>query len=178
MRIQLEVNSRLVKKVLISLVVILLVGTGAFVGYKKLANKNPLPLDIKQQLSFPTIYPKGSLQDGVNQDSISYHAAEKTLNYTVQAAGTEIILSEQPASGNSSKPNLVYYQSLGLHPVTEIQTDIGLAVLVNFYTSGDLNSVGQDAVLANNGTLLIAHPAKNLSPEAWKSFFNDLHLYK
>ena len=141
-------------------------------------NKSPLPASLKQQISFLAIYPTVTDKLSVDQTSLSYQSAAKTLTFTANYKDTAIIVSEQSAPGDTTNPDLVYYQSLGLHPVTEIQTKPGLAVIVNFYTAGNFDSVGQNAILAKDGTLVIAHPDSNLSPTSWKDFFNNFRIYK
>lgn len=139
---------------------------------------NPLPAAIKQQLSYPVIYPTASRQIIIDKSSYHYQSDQKILTYIVSYNGTKVVLSVQSAAGNSQDASLVYYQSLGLRPVGQIQTKLGLAVLVNFYATDNFASVGQDAILAKSGTLTIAHPEKNLTFEAWKDFINNLNISK
>jgi hypothetical protein len=142
------------------------------------SNKNPLPSDIKKQLGVPVIYPKTTKNTQVIPNSLKYQSSQRTLTFTVNDEGNNVIITEQPMLSSSTSPTLAYYQSIGLNPVTEIQTKIGLAVLVNFYTTGNYDSVGQNAVLASDGTLLVAHPSKNISAEDWKTFLNNFKQYK
>ena len=66
----------------------------------------------------------------------------------------------------------------GLHPVAQINSKNGLAVIVNFYDAGTFGSEGQNAVFVKDGTLLIAHPDGKISNEDWKSFFDNLKISK
>lgn len=178
MGLRLSIELKLSKPILLVIGAVIIITAMVFFGYKLTVNKNPLPQNIKNQIKFSVIYPKKSSVLKVNENSLDYKQSDKILSFSGNANDNNIIFTEQPAPGDSSTPTTSYYQSLGLHPAAQIQTKLGLAVLVNFYKSGSYDLVGQSAILANNGTLLIAQGNKKLDNETWKSLFNEFSLYK
>ena len=177
MRLQLDLDLDFFKQrwLRATLGVVVITIIGILLGMAILGNPDPVPLVVRQKLNSPVIYPKTTSQTTINQNSYRYQSAEKVLTFSVVSSGTSMVLSEQLAPNSTSSITQEYYELLGLHPIAEIQTKLGLAVLVNFYASGDFGEViGQDAALVDKGTLLIAQPAKQLSAETWKDFLDNL----
>lgn len=178
MRLRIPTALKNTKKVALVVASIIVVTVAVWLALQLVANQNPLPASIKQQLEFAAIYPKPLSEFAVDKDSFKYQASQKSLTYTVKHKAATITVSEQQATGDSENPSLLYYQSLGLRPVTQVPTKHGLAVLVNFYTSGEYQSLGQSGVLAKDGTILIAQSDQEIPPGTWKAFFNDLVISK
>lgn len=157
--------------------IFIIVTTTIAIGDKTATTKSPIPANINDQLNFSILYPKDESVLNVNKQSIAYRSADKILTFSGTANNTKVIVTEQKASGNSTKPTVAYYQSLGLNPAVQIQTNKGLAILMNFKQPGSNTIINQGAVFAVSGTLMLAQADKNLSKENWKNIFDNLSVY-
>ena len=153
-----------------------IVAVAAIGLYLMNVSKNPLPVDIKNQISYKTIYP--SKASSVNQSSYSYRAESKVLTFNVRSYGADIVFTEQPAPESIGSDGQTYYPALGIHPYAQFQSKIGPVALAKFYKSSSLKSEGQSAILAAQGTLLVAHSDKDLTNAQWKQLFDSLKISK
>jgi hypothetical protein len=155
---------------------LLLLG-GGLALYNRIVNKSPIPAAVQAKLAYKPIYPKNQSSDDVG--NFLYKDEDKTLTFiTKTASGTNITIVEQPVPDSLSSGDQVYYPALGLHPYAQFQSKLGPVALTKFWKSGTLEPVGQTAVLASKGTLLLASPDKDLSNAEWKEFFNSLTIAK
>ncbi len=161
------------KKLLgIVLCVVILAAIG-FVTWLKISDNNPLPPNIKNQVSFKVVYPPAHLAP-IDSASYDYQARRSVLHFTASFAGSNIIFSEQPAPDNLGSDTAVYYPALGIHPYAQFKTGQGIVALTKFWQAGNLQPYGQAAVMVSKGTLLIAHSDKPLTNQQWKSLFDSL----
>jgi hypothetical protein len=160
-----------IKAGLVFLVLLILAGT----YYYLQSNKNPLPADIKQQVDFKVIYPSSS-NGSLDSSGYVYQPTEKTLNYNLINSGNKIVFTEQLAPNSVGSGNQVYYAALGIHPYAQFESKLGPVALTKFYKAGSLTSQGQSGILVAQGTLLIAHPDKNLTNDQWKRLFDSLKI--
>ena len=162
---------------LLAILILVLAGLGLLI-YNRASSDNPVPTDIKKQLSFRTIYPQ-SPEIKVDTSSFNYQTDQKTLTFTVEYKGNDIVLTERQApNGLTEAQN---YQSIGVHPYSQIQTRLGLVALTRAYiVEKTYEKQGQLAVLAAKGTLLIATRTgdKELSDNDWLNLFNSMKVYK
>jgi hypothetical protein len=63
-----------------------------------------------------------------------------------------------------------------IHPYAQFKSNLGQVALTKFWQSGNLKPEGQSAVLASNGTFLIAHSERNLTNTQWKGLFESLKI--
>jgi hypothetical protein len=140
-------------------------------------NKDPLPTDIKAQVSFKVIYPS-SKSGQLGAGGYQYQAGQKALTFSLNKSGTHIIFSEQSAPNSVGTGSQVYYQALGLHPYAQFVSKLGPVALAKFYNPGTLSFLGQTGVLAAGGTLVTAHPDKDLTNAQWKDLFDSLKITK
>src|SRR4051794_2970517 len=172
-----KVNFHLTKKtVLIVLVILVLAGAGTIFFITK-SGKSPLPSDIKDNVSFKVIYPS-SHSAQVDKNSFVYQAKQKVLTFNVIFAGSKVAYSEQVAPESLGSDTQAYYPALGIHPYAQFKSNLGQVALTKFWQSGNLKPEGQSAVLASNGTFLIAHSEKNLNNAQWKNLFESLKITK
>src|SRR5206468_9340235 len=107
-----------------------------------------------------------------------YQAGQKALTFSLNKGGTNIVFSEQPAPSSVGNGSQVYYQALGLHPYAQFASKLGPVALAKFYNPGTLSYLGQTAVMAAAGTLVTAHPDKDLTNAQWKGLFDSLKITK
>lgn len=169
---QLNINIRITKQVLVIVTVILLAAAGSLL-YLKSANSNPLPKTIKDRVNFKIIYPRNQVAP-IKQNSYRYQ--QNVLSFQVRFAGADIAFSEQRAPESLGSGDQIYYPTLGIHPYAQFKTDQGPVALTKFWESGSLQPVGQAGVLAAKGTLLTAHSDKILTNQQWKDLFENLKV--
>jgi hypothetical protein len=140
-------------------------------------NRDPIPKDIKSKASFKVIYPSSkSGQLGAN--GYQYQADQKSLTFSLNSHGTNIVFTEQPAPSSVGDSGQVYYQALGLHPYAQFASKLGPVALAKFYNPGTLSYLGQSGIMAAGGTLVTAHPDKDLTNAQWKDLFDSLKITK
>ncbi|HSX45803.1 MAG TPA: hypothetical protein VLG27_02230 [Candidatus Saccharimonadia bacterium] len=155
--------------------IILLIGAGgAF--YITHSYKNPLPANIKSQVSYKAIYPSKTKQ--IDPASYDYRPDQKTLTFIANVAGNNIVFTEQPAPESLGSAGQIYYPALGIHPYAQFATKLGPVALARFWQSGSLKPAGQSGILASGGTFLTAHSDKNLTNTEWKDLFDSLKITK
>jgi uncharacterized protein YxeA len=171
---RLRINLNISKKVVIVALVILIVATVGSILYLKQSNKNPLPPSIKSHVGYKIIYPSKTGQ--IDSNSYSYLTDKKTLTFSVNKDGKKIVFTEQPAPEALGSDTQAYYPALGIHPYAQFKTSLGQVALTKFWQSGTLKPIGQSAILASNGTFVIAHSEKNLTNAEWKDLFESLKI--
>lgn len=139
------------------------------------AHQNPLPSDIKRQVSYGVVYPGKTSE--IDAGSYAYRSDASSLTFKVNKFDTKIVFTEQPAPA-SLGGNQPYYPALGVHPYAQFNTKLGPVALVKFWQSGSLKPIGQTGFLSANGTLLIAHSDKQLANDQWKQLFDSLKISK
>jgi hypothetical protein len=163
------------KKIIILLAGILII-TAIIAIYFLNRSNNPLPANIKQQINYKVVYPTSGT--GKLTNNYSYEPQSQTLTFSANSNGNKIVFAEQPAPPSLGAGSQIYFPAIGLHPYAQFQSRLGPVALVKFYQSGSLKPAGESAVLASNGTLVIAHSAKNLTNEQWKSLITTLKITK
>jgi hypothetical protein len=166
---------RIPKKALVLLLVLITAVLGG-VYYSKQTNKNPLPENIRGVVSYKVIYPSNAKQ--IDPKSFNYQTDKKTLSFKVNTVASNVVFTEQKAPDALGSDTQAYYPALGIHPYAQFKTKLGQVALTKFWQSGNLKPVGQSAVLASNGTFLIAHTEKNLTNDQWKNLFHSLKITK
>jgi hypothetical protein len=174
MRLRLSLNIGK-KSVFIFCSLFILAGAGAYLFINQ-ANKNPLPENVKTQVSYKVLYP--SKTGTIDSSSVNYNAANKVLIFNAKEHGTNIVFAQQQAPDAVGSGTDAYYPALGIHPYAQFTTSLGRVALTKFWQSGSLKPVGQSGVLATNGTFLIAHSEKNLTNAEWKDIFESLKITK
>lgn len=142
------------------------------------AQKVQIPKAITSQLNYKAIYPSSNGSAPVPTDYV-YKADENSLTFsTTSPSGVKITIVEQPAPDSLGSDGQVYYPALGIHPYAQFQSKIGPVALTKFWLTGSLEPLGQTAILAAQGTMLVARPEKNLTNAEWKDFFDTLRIAK
>jgi hypothetical protein len=169
---QLSVRLHISKKaVLITLLALVLASAGTAL-YLLQDNTNPLPQSVKSQIGYKAIYPSKVSQ--IDPNSYAYQADGKTLSFIVTTNNAHVTFTEQPAPNTLGSDGQPYYPALGLHPYAQFKTKLGPVALAKFWKAGSLKPVGESAILATGGTLLIAHSDKDLTNAQWKTLFDSL----
>jgi hypothetical protein len=161
------------KKILLILPVLVLAGAGGFIILHR-QSSNPLPSNIKKQITYKALYPAQTSK--IKPTTYQYISDQKTLSFTINNKGDDIVFTEQPAPDSLATNGQVYYPALGLHPYAQFQSKLGPVALAKFYKSGNLSPVGESGILATHGTLLIAHSEKLLTNAEWKDLFDSLQI--
>jgi hypothetical protein len=162
-----KINFNISKKNLLGGLLILFIIAGGVVFYLTQSNKSPLPMDLKDHVSFKVIYP-ASQQAQIDKNSFVYQSKQKVLTFNVNFADAKIAYNEQEAPEALGSETQAYYPALGIHPYAQFKSNLGQVALTKFWQSGNLKPVGQSAVLASGGTFLIAHSEKDLTNSQWK----------
>jgi hypothetical protein len=135
---------------------------------------NPIPADIRKQISYKPVYPMGAI--GASVKKYDYQPNDKALVFNISYAGKSINVAEEPAPSTVGSGPQVSYQALGLHPYAQIASKLGPVALVKFYKPSSLQQIGEAGVLATNGTLVIAHSPAHLTNEQWKQLFDSMKV--
>lgn len=93
-------------------------------------------------------------------------------------AGTNLVVSQQPAPESLGLNDQPYYPAIGIHPYAQFKTSLGTVALTKFWQSATLTPTGQSAILASQGTMLVAHSENSLTNQQWKSLFDSLKITK
>jgi hypothetical protein len=134
-----------------------------------LAPKNPIPGPIRKQLTTTLLVPNGSAV--VDRLSATYNSKEKLLIYSVAFAGTKLVVSEQPTPESFVDVPQVYLKVLeGLNNYQSFDVNVGT---VHLTQPKELQGK-QAAILNTKGTLMFVKPAKNLTDDQWRQYFNHI----
>lgn len=168
-------SKRLVIAIVVSLCIGLAIGVAGIYGYFRLQNKKDpiVPLTISSQLTFPVLAPSdGTLY---SLSDFEYDANEKLLSFTVTGPEATFLITEQPTPDNFTDiPE--YFDKLveSLLEYKRFETEIGRVSLTK---PKEFN--GQQAgVINTKGTLMFARPDKELSDDAWRSFYSKVQIIK
>lgn len=172
----LRISFSISKKWFIASILALIIIVASLFAVRSLSNKNPLPASIKNKVSYRLIYP--SQASKTDQTSYKYLADNKILTFKVNQDGKTVVFTEQAAPASIGQDTQAYYPALGIHPYAQFGTKLGQVALTKFYQSGSLEPAGQSAILASNGTLLIANSQKDLTNAQWKDLFENLKITK
>lgn len=172
MRLNFSLN--ISKKFIVWVVLVLIVIGLVLLFFLNFTSKNPVPANIKNQVSYKIIYPSKASQ--IDASSYQYQAGQKALSFSVNSEGNKVVFTEQPAPDAIGEGSNANYSAIGIHPYAQFQTKLGQVALTKFYESGTLKSAGQSALLASDGTLLIAHSSQNITNEQWKNLLDSLKI--
>ncbi len=137
---------------------------------------SPVPVSVSSQLDFVVIYPKGR---DIKEDSWEYITAEETLSYTVNIGDNPVVFTLQKVPLVYADDAAAYDRFIGsLKPSINFKVPLGTVSIVNFISAGDFKPEGKSGILKSNGTLLIAHPEKDLTDNQWQNLFKSLTLNK
>jgi hypothetical protein len=141
----------------------------------------PVPRAVAKQANFKIVYPSDLKMVNDGKQGFSYQTGQKTLIFKANYQGTNLNVTEQMTPDSLANGSGVYFQSLGLHPVAQFNTDLGPVAVVNFYKTGTLEATGQSAILVADKTMVIANTADSngkLTNDQWKNFFEGLKQSK
>lgn len=135
---------------------------------------SPVPVNIKNQLNFAVIYPKGY---SVDSSSWNYQTSQKILAFIVKKDNYTVAFTEQMTPLAYQNDVAAYNRFIGsLRPSANFNVPLGTVSLANFVTTGDYQPTGPSGILNANGTMLIAHPSRDLSGEEWRNLFESLSV--
>jgi hypothetical protein len=169
-----KTKTRSKKLLFIPALIFILAGCIFLLAHKQA--KNPLPPAIKSRISYRFVYPAKT--NSISQVSYKYQADQSVLTFSSHAEGTKVVFIEQPAPASLGAGNQIYFPAIGIHPYAQFQSKLGPVALTKFYKPNTLDPAGQTGILAAHGTLVIAHPDKDLSNDQWKNLFNSLTISK
>lgn len=133
----------------------------------------PVPAHIAQQVRFSVLYPKRDFS--IDQTSWQYLSSQASLSFTARKDGFSVIFTEQqvPLAYQDDVP--AYDRFIGsLRPFATFNVGLGTVSLVDFVTTSDFQPAGQAGILDAKGTLLLAHPDRELSDNEWRDIFTSL----
>lgn len=135
---------------------------------------SPVPAYMKEQANFAIIYPKGLT---VDPKSWNYLRDEKSVQFTVKKGSANVVLTEQKTPLAYQTDVAAYNRFIGgLRPRANFDVPLGTVSITNFVTSGDYQVVGETGILNAKGTMLLAHPDRQMSDDDWQSFFQELQV--
>lgn len=173
---EIKKNRNFKKNVLALVAALVVLGVATGVLFYLNNASNPLPSDIKNQLSYKAVYPPSGL--GTIIDSYQYNQNDRVLTFSLRKFDTKIVFVEQKAPESLGANGQVYFPAIGIHPYAQFQSKIGPAALTKFYKSGNLEQFSQSGVLYSEGTLVWVGSQKNLTNDQWKTLFDGLKVSK
>lgn len=158
--------------ILFSFIAVIVLGGGT---YWYIQSRQSIPPRIKKQISFVILLPQGDQSVKIDRASFKYDSNLKVLTFVVTCFGIKNTVSEE-AAPDAFNDIPGYYDKLietlnGYSTFGTVIGNVSLTRPVEFH--GD-----QSAVLNAKGTLLFAHPVKDLSDSQWREFFNSLNVIK
>ncbi len=144
-------------------------------------HNSPIPKSVTSKANFRTVYPSDMSLVEKGKDGFSYQDSQKAVTFKAKYQGVNLNVTEQAAPDSLANDSNIYFQSLGLHPLAQFNTPLGMAAVVNFYKTGSLEATGQSAILVADKTMVIANTADakaKLTNDQWKSFFDGLRQSK
>ncbi len=148
------------------------VGVAILVWHMK-TSSSPIPASIKQQISFPVLYPQKNIPGLTPQrSSVAYDATNAGLSYTVLVSGKKVVVTEQAVPGIFSDAGVYSFKLSQAHDYANFSTAAGE---VDLTKPDDLQ--GQTVAWDNTKTtLILARAFQNLDTAEWKTLFNHLSL--
>lgn len=157
---------------LTGVIVITLVGAGAYYMQEVKARKNPvIPVALTKQTGYEVLYPANNTAAKVDNKTFQFDEKDKLLSYIgYTPSNTKLVISQQalPPSLKAGQPayDLLISRMLGYKT---FKTEIGNVTLTRpTQFKGD-----QFAILRTKDSLLFIRPAKDISDEQWKELFNS-----
>ncbi len=155
---------------------LLLLGGIAFGITKLTSPSQPLPSEIKKQISIVVFYPDGKDTLLVDKKTIKYDKAAKLLSFVGSTNnGTKLTFSQQPTPESFNDIQQAYtalLQKLGTY--SSFDSINGRVTLTK---PKELNGT-QSASMNSKGTLVFVRPSKNMPDDEWKRVFNNLIIVK
>lgn len=134
--------------------------------------QSPVPANIRQQVGFSILYPANST---IDPTSWKYLPSQSDLSFTARKDGFSVIFTEQEVPLAFQNDTAAYDRFIGsLHPIANFQTNLGNVSLIDFVTATDFQPAGQAGILNTKGTLLLAHPDRELSEDQWRDLFRSI----
>jgi hypothetical protein len=163
-------------KSLISSVILMLViaaiTTGAY-----LYRKSPVPESIRSQVDFTVLCPKSYDIDGGSW-RVDTSDGTRVLTFVVRAPSANITFSQQELPIAYKTDDAAYDRFIGsLKPRANFRVPLGTVSIVNFVSEGNYKSEGASGLLSSEGTLLTAHPDKEISEREWYEVMESLVAY-
>lgn len=177
MRLSLDIHLTKKHLTIIAAGAVILIGGILMVVRQVNDGPSPLPASIKDRVGFKAAYPPKHVAS-IDASTYKYQPDQKVLTFTSRFDGADITFSEQPAPPSLGSGTQVYYPALGIHPYAQFNTRLGPVALTKFWQSGSLKPAGQAAVLASDGTLIIAHSDQDLTNQQWQDLFDNLKITK
>lgn len=154
---------------------VLLIGvTAAFFAVRHFT-ASPIPQGVIRQIDFAVMYPKSSKDVSFDRNSIKYDPETKVLSFIVITYGISSTFTEQATPDPFTDiPN--YYQTFAdkMNSYRSFDTYNGRVDITRPTTLK-----GDQALLMNaKGTLLFAHPTRDLNEQQWRALINSLQIQK
>ncbi|MDB5178429.1 MAG: hypothetical protein JWN01_372 [Patescibacteria group bacterium] len=137
--------------------------------------RSPIPSSIKTQLTFPVFYPDPTTGYKIDPGSITYSARDKVLIFNVSSSGNRIVFSEQGTPGPFN--DVAGYYDKFIEKLGGYASFDSTNGKVSLAHPQELKG-GQSAIMNAKGTLLFAHPDKDLSDDNWHKLFNAMAMEK
>lgn len=131
-----------------------------------------IPVEIRRQVSTAVFLPARD-ESPVARDTVKFDAPTKLLTFTTTYQDIELIVSQQPTPESFVDIPQVYEKVVeGMHEYAKFDSVMGTAHLTRPPEAGGK----QAAVLNAKGTLMFVKPAKDLSDDQWRRWFNRLSI--
>lgn len=136
-----------------------------------------VPPYVRTQASlahFSIIYPSDF---SIDASSWKYLPDQKSVQFKATKNGTGVVFTEEATPLAYQNDVASYNRFIGsLRPRANFDVPLGTVSISNFVTQGDYQVVGETGILNTNGTLLLAHPDKNVSDDDWRALFESLKI--
>ncbi len=155
-----------------SFVAVPLIVLSSIISFFVLRTINPLPKNIVKEIAFVYVLPANW---SIKQDSVRYKDAVLSFRATDPESTNEMSITQQ------STPEVFtdvpqYYPTL-LDRLNRYKTFESANGVVYLTKPTELKGA-QQAVMNSKGTLMFAHPVRNMTDDEWQRFFNSLESFK
>lgn len=132
----------------------------------RLAGQAPVPTSTLKLLDFPLYYPQKPWH--VDLGSVHYDTQAKIISMRAVGPSDTVSITEQAAP--SQFTDIPQYLPALLAKLNSYSSFASIPGTVYLTHPTELKG-SQSAILASNGTLLIANPTHDMTDQAWRQFF-------
>lgn len=163
------------KQILIGISVAIAVLAGVFGALIYADHQRPVSSGVLKDATFTVYLPAENDETwSVDRSTVQLSKETQVLTMTMRSESATVVITQQ-ATPDPFRDIPNYYEKLldKLHQYAEIQTAVGKVVL----TRPDELKGGQSAVInTSKGTLMFAHPGRDMSESEWKQYFDALRV--
>lgn len=134
------------------------------------------PKYIRLQASFAVLLPTNK---SIRLQDWYYNPSDQTVSFVAYVNNQKVVFTEQALPLRYRDDRAAYDRFIGsLKPVANFRSPLGTVSLVRMVEVGTYTPGGDSAILAAQGTLLVAHPPDPITQDDWGLLFSTLRAEK